>query len=99
MTRISADASARELTVLAWHRTALRWVVVAVVAARIFTNAIGPAVIIVAFVTIAMAVALGRAAAREDSPDAVRTPALRLGVVVVGTLVLGLVALLWVVSQ
>ena len=41
MTRISADASARELTVLAWHRTALRWVVVAVVAARIFTNAIG----------------------------------------------------------
>ena len=99
MSQLSAEVSARELTVLAWRRTALRWVAVAVVAARIFTDTIGPAVVVVAFVTIAVAVALSLAAARENPPDALLKPALRLGVVVVGTLALGVSALVWVLAQ
>lgn len=99
MTQMSPETSARELTILAWHRTALRWVAVAVVAARIFTDTVGPAVVVVAFVTIAAGVALSLAAAREDPPDALRKPALRLGVVVVGTLGLGVAALVWVLVQ
>jgi small-conductance mechanosensitive channel len=99
MSPLTAEASAREMTALAWRRTTLRWVVVAVVAARIFSDAIGRAVVIVAFVTIAAAALLSLAAARESRPDDRGTPPVRLGLVAAGTLVLALVALVWVLSQ
>lgn len=99
MSQLTAEVSARELTALAWRRTTLRWVVVAVVAARIFTDTIGPVVVIVAFVTIAAAALLSLAAARESLPDDRGTPPVRLAIVAAGTLVLGLVALVWVLSQ
>jgi len=99
MSQLTPEAAARHLTVLAWRRTALRWVVIAVVAARIFTDAIGPVVIVVAFVAIALAVALNIAVERESLPDVLRTAAVRLGIVAVGTLALGIACLFWVLAQ
>lgn len=103
--------SARELTVLAWRRTILRWVLVAVVSARIFSDELGPAVIIVALATIAGGVLLNFAASRAFSgvrtgsglpspgvPQLLRSPTVRLGLAAGGTLVLGLAALVWVLT-
>lgn len=99
MSQLSAELSAREMTTLAWRRTTLRWVVVAVVAARIFSDTVGRVVVVVAFVTIAAAALLSLAAARANLPDGRGTPPARLAIVVAGTLLLGLVALVWVLSQ
>jgi hypothetical protein len=77
----------------------MRWVVVAVIAARIFTDTIGAAVLVVAFVTIAVAAAVNFAAARDNLPDAVHGPVLRLGSTVVGTVALGVASLVWVLAQ
>ncbi len=99
MNQLTPLAAAREQTLLAWRRTSMRWVVVAVIAARIFTDTIGAAVIAVAFVTIAVAAAVNFAAARDSLPDAVRGPALRLGTAVVGTVALGVASLVWVLAQ
>lgn len=112
MTSLSPEDAAREQTVLAWRRTLLRWVVIAVVAARILSEEFGEVVIAVAFVTIVGAALLNLAASREYSsvrmgtglpsprvPDALRTPEVRLGILAVATLVLCLAALAWVVAR
>lgn len=99
MTPLSPQAAAHELTVMAWRRTVLRWVVVAVVAARIFTDTIGAAVVVVAFAAVGTAIAFGVAASRNSLPDALRKPAVRLGILVSATLLLGAVALVWVLSR
>src|SRR6187402_924617 len=52
MTQLASEDAAREQTVLSWRRTALRWVVVAVVAARFFSEEIGAPLIIFALVVI-----------------------------------------------
>ena len=112
MTDISAQLdSARELTLLAWRRTILRWVVVAVAAARIFSDELGAAVVVVALVTMVAAALLNLAATREFSqvktgsglpapslPGTLRRPTPRLAITASGTLVLGLVALWWVLK-
>ena len=99
MSELTAEASARELTMLAWRRTALRWVVVAVVAARIVTGAVGPVVVIVALAAIAAAVVLILAATRVNLPDARGTSPVRLGIVAFGTLALAALSLVWVLNQ
>ena len=99
MSQLTPEVSARELTTLAWRRTTLRWVVVAVVAARIFTDTVGRVVVVVALATIAAAVLLSLSAARASLPDDRGTPPVRLGVVALGTLALAILALVWVLSQ
>jgi hypothetical protein len=100
--------TANELTVLAWRRTLMRWALVAIVGARIFTETFGVVVVIVAFVTIAGALVLNFAASRQYStirtgsglptpwmPSALTRPLFRIGVTTVATLVVGLAALAW----
>lgn len=112
MTTLDPEDAAREQTVLAWRRTALRWVLVAVVAARFFSEEVGAPLVIFALVTIVAAAALNFVVSREYSkvrtgsripspgmPDALRTPAVRLGILAVATAALCLAALLWVVSR
>ena len=109
MKALSPLDAAREMTVLAWRRTLLRGVLVVVVATRIFTDELGPIVIVVALVTIAVAAVLNLALSREYSqvrtgsglpaprvPGVLRRPTLRLGLPVVVTVLLGCVALWWV---
>ena len=103
--------TARELTILAWRRTILRLVLVAVVAARLFTEQFGALVIAVALVTIVSAAVLNLAATREFSqvssgsglpaptlPGTLRRPTPRLAITAAGTLLLGLVSLWWVLK-
>ena len=96
MSELTAEVSARELTMLAWRRTALRWVVVAVVAARIFTDTVGRGRGDRRARDDRGGRALSLAAARASLPDARGTSPVRLGIVAVGTLALGVVALVWV---
>jgi hypothetical protein len=112
MTQLAPEDAAREQTVLAWRRTALRWVIVAVVAARFFSEEIGAPLIIFALVVIVGAAWLNLVVSREyshmrsgagfpapDMPDALRTPQVRLGILAGATLVLCLGALAWVVTR
>ena len=98
MSGITPEASARELTVLAWRRTTLHWVVVAVVAARLFSQSLGAAIVAVAFATIVVAAALSAVASRRQLPDARGTSAVRLGLVFVGAVGVGVVSIAWVWS-
>ena len=112
MTETSSETdAARELTMLAWRRTALRWVVVAVVAARVLSDDLGIGVVVVALLAIAAAWLVSLAARREFShmapssdsatptlPGTVRRPTPRLAIATVGTLLVGLVSLWWVVA-
>ena len=104
--------SARELTVLAWRRTLLRGVVIAVIAVRVFTDEVGPVLIGVTIAVIAGAALLNLAASRAysdirsgsglpapDLPSVLRRPTLRMGIATVATLVLGCVALVWVLAR
>jgi hypothetical protein len=100
---------ARELTVLAWRRTILRGVIIAVVAARVFSHEFGAVVIVIALATVGVGIWLNFAASREFSdvrsgsglpspwiPDALRRPTARLGITAGGCLILGLASLWWV---
>jgi hypothetical protein len=95
---VTPDASARELTVLAWRRTSLRWVVVAVVGARVFSEALGWIPVALAAATILVAAALSIHISRElggKQPDADHSPVPRLAVAVVLAGLVGVVALWW----
>jgi hypothetical protein len=97
---VTPETSARELTVLAWRRTALRWVVVAVVGARLFYDALGGVVVAAALFAILVAAGLSIHVTREfGGPDAPHSPVPRLAVLVVGTALVGLVALWWVLAR
>lgn len=99
---MTPEVSARELTVLAWRRTALRWAVVAVVAARLFFDVLGVAVVIAALVVIALAAWVSIRVSRDFGqalPDAASSPVPRLAGAVVGTCVVGLSALWWVLVR
>lgn len=112
MSAASEIDQARELTVLAWRRTLLRGVVIAVVAARVFTDEVGLVLIVVAAVVIAGAAVLNLAASRAYSdistgsgvpapkvPSQLRRPTLRMGIATAAPLVLGCVALWWVLAR
>ena len=95
---MNPEASARELTVLAWRRTALRWAVVAVVGARLFSEVLGWVAVAVALLVLAVAAALSIHTAREfggNGPDAVNSPVPRLATACGLAALLGLVALWW----
>jgi len=99
---VTPEASARELTVLAWRRTALRWVLVAVVAARVFFDELGLAAVAAALGVIVLAAWVSFRVTREFSasrPDAPSSPIPRLAGAVVGALVVGVVALWWVLVR
>jgi hypothetical protein len=111
VSELSSIDAAREQAVLAWRRTALRWVVVAVVAARFFTEEIGWPLVAFTLVVILAAVALNFVVSREYSavstgsgvpspgmPDALRKPAVRLGILAVATGALCVVALAWAIT-
>jgi len=90
------------MTVLAWRRTALRWVVVAVVGARLFVEALGWLPIAIALLTVVAAAALSLHTARELSgnrPDAAHSPVPRLAVACGLAALLGLVALWWLIVR
>ena len=110
MSKLSATAAARELTVLAWRRTLLRWAVVVVVAARVFTAEFGVVVVASALVVLAVAGLINLAVSREFSniatdsdvaaprlPQPLRRPSVRLAALFTGTLVVCVLALAWVV--
>lgn len=101
----------REMTVLAWRRTILRGVVIAVVAARLFSAQFGAVVVVIALVVVAAGVWLIFAASRQFSDvrsdsgrpsasvaHALHHPTVRLAVTVSGALVLALASLWWVWS-
>ncbi|MGC4175705.1 hypothetical protein [Demequina sp.] len=95
---MTPETSARELTVLAWRRTSLRWVVVAVVGARLFAEALGWIPVALAAVTILVSGALSIHISRElggKRPDADHSPVLRLAAACGLAGLLGLVALWW----
>lgn len=95
---MTPEASARQLTVLAWRRTGLRWVVVAVVGARLFAEALGWIPIALAIVTILVVAGLSIHTAREfagERPDALHNPVPRLALAACLAGLLGLVALWW----
>jgi len=99
---VTPELSASELTVLAWRRTALRWVVVAVVAARLFFDVLGLAVVAAALVVIGLAAWVSIRVSRDFArarPDAASSPVPRLAGAVLGTLVVGVVALWWVLAR
>lgn len=104
--------SARELTVLAWRRTLLRAVLIMVIAARLFTDEVGPVLLGVTGVVIGGAALLNLSASRHystirtgsglpapDVPSVLRRPTLRMAITTAGTLVFGCVALLWVATR
>jgi len=108
---LDASDQARELTVLAWRRTLLRWAVIAIVGARVFADQFGTPVVAVALAVVAVAVGLNFVASREFSkvrsgsgvpaprlPDAVRKVRVRLAVLAVGTAAVALLALVWVLT-
>ena len=99
----------REMTVLAWRRTILRGVIIAVIGARLFSAQFGAVVVVIALVVVGVGLLLNFAASREFSdvssgsglpspwiPDALRRPTARLGITACGCLVLGLASLWWV---
>ena len=99
---MSPETSARELTVLAWRRTSLRWVVVAVVGTRVFFEALGWVSVAVTLVVIAVAAALSVHTAREfagNGPDAAKSPVLRLAAASGLAALLGVVAFWWLLAS
>ena len=90
--------AARNLTTLAWRRTMLRWAVIAVFAARVFSDTLGAAVVVVALVTIAVAAGVSLQLSRqfaENAPDAAYSPVPRLAIIGLGTVLVGVAALAW----